>query len=218
MKYIIITVTALLAYNANAQNNIKTILTGYSNHNISFESPTIKEYSEKYAQVYHDMCLEMLSGDEVQSKLDALSIAYSNDFKTISKKDKASLDKICNLLSSDCNNYSEKRNLVRAKAWVKAELREQNKDLYEEVENAQISFESMPFGQFAVEMEHLVFEKCSTGMSHEEYDSKAKQIKQKYAEDLKLVSEKDLDALALLYKIVHVRCTNFDIEKQYGGI
>lgn len=216
MRKIISIITLSIGFSLTAQNNVQTILKEYSNHNISFENPKIKEYSEKYAQIYHDMCIEVLSADEIQSKLNQLGIVYSNDFKTISKNDKANFVKICNVLNADCNNYTKKRNLIRDKAWTKAQLREQNKDLYKEVEDAKISFENISFGEFAFAMEDLAFKKCSTDMNHKEYDIKTKQIKQKYAEALKSVSEKDIDALVLLYKIVNVRCTNFDIEKQYS--
>lgn len=110
----------LLSLSITAQNNIQTILSEYSNHNISFENPKIKEYSEKYAQIYHDMCIEILSADEIQSKLDELSKAYSSNFKTMSKNDNANLIKISNLLNTDCNKYTKKRNLIKDIAWTKA--------------------------------------------------------------------------------------------------
>ena len=206
----------LLSLSITAQNNIQTILTEYSNHNISFENPKIKEYSEKYAQIYHDMCIEILSADEIQSKLDELSKAYSSNFKTMSKNDNANLIKISNLLNTDCNKYTKKRNLIKDIAWTKGQLREQNKGLYKEVEDAKISFDNVSFGEFAIEMEDLTFKKCSTDMSHKEYDLKAKQIRQKYDKTLKTASKKDMETLALLYKIVHIRCTNFNVEKQYS--
>jgi len=217
MKNILTIAVLLLTISATAQNNnTKTIFVEYSKYNSSFDNPKIKEYSEKYANLYNEFCTEKISSTEYNRKFKILNRLYNVYFYNITENDKVNLIAEHKLIHADGEAYLKEVSFNRAKTHIKSEFKKQNKALYNRVENAKISFKNKHFEKFANEMQELVFEQCATKMTQEEYNKKSLKIRTKYVKWFKDVSKEDTESLLLLYDTTLIKCTEYTIEQQYS--
>jgi hypothetical protein len=214
MKHITVLVIALFFIsNLNAQNEkFETTFIEYSQSNISFYNPKIKEFIENHAQIKYDICTQKLIGVELENKLTALFDKYGTHIDNMSANGQANYLEVLELLRRGYENCNRLNN----KSVEKASLLKRKEELHKNTGGAKITFENKHFKKFANKMQNLVLEQCATNISNKEYEKKSKKIRAKYVKWFKDVSKKDMEILSILYQRTFLKCQENDIERRYS--